>query len=70
MLTIEKKRYTDFQKCFNKGDFGTMRYGQALHSYLGLSRINCIENRDVVEKLCQLDGEEAKQHIAKHFIFN
>lgn len=70
MLTIEKKRYEDFQRCFKNGDFGTMRYGQAFHSYLNLSRISCIENRDVVEKLHQLDGDIAKAHITKHFIFN
>lgn len=70
MLTIEKKQYEEFQRRFKNGDYGTMRYGQAMHNHFSLEKVVNPTLKSDADKLYRLDGSEAKHHIKNMFIFN
>lgn len=63
MHSLELQHY----KAFLKHPKGHVRFGQAFHDWFKLDKSTQL--KEVADRLYELDGNEAKQFIAKHFIF-
>ena len=65
-MTIEEAEYRLFQMIHQSGGHSGLRYGQAFFNHFGLHK--CVQNKNVCDRLYELDGEEAKSYIAEQFI--
>ena len=65
-MTIEEAEYRLFQMIHQSGGHSGLRYGQAFFNHFGLHK--CVQNKNICDRLYELDGEEAKSYIAELFI--
>ena len=65
-MTIEEAEYRLFQRMHTSGSHAGLRYGQAFFNHFGLHK--CIQNKEICDRLYELDGEEAQAYIAEQFI--
>ena len=65
-LTIEKRQYEIFCAKFDKGEFGTQRFGQAFYDYFKLFRM---VNQSALNNIYAKDGNHAKNSIQQIFEF-
>ena len=63
---IEHVEYRLFMKRFAEGDYAGLRYGQAFCNHFGLHKSQAI--KDIMDKLYELDGVEAKEFVSNNFL--
>ena len=62
--SIEKREYDNFCRKFNKGAFGTQRFGQAFFNHFNLHKV---EDQASLKNLYAKDGDHAKNLINEIF---
>lgn len=64
-MEIEAAAYAKFKESYKKNEYRGQRLGQALCNHFNLHKSTAF--KDVVDKLYQLDGDEAAVYISEHF---
>ncbi len=68
MVTFPATRIERFQKEYWPLVKGSMRYGQAFHTYLGLEKLST--DKEWLDRLYQSDGETARKMIEERTDFH
>lgn len=66
-MSLELKKFEEFNRKFDKGDCGTQRYGQAFHGFFKLDKIT---DQTVLKNLYAKDGQHARNLVKELFEFN
>jgi hypothetical protein len=62
---IEQQKLDEFYRLFDQGRFSGQRLGQAFYNHFELNKMT--QNRPQLDRLYQLDGQVAKNHITMLF---
>lgn len=66
LFEIEKAEYISFKTIYHGGSYKHLRYGQAFCNHFGLHKSQAI--KDIMDKLYELDGVEAKEFVSNNFL--